>query len=147
MNVQIEKIGNIADECVTIACVAVTPDIEKIRSYALTKGTTLTGHVGERIHPFSLSDVLYFEAVDERVFACTKRQTYELRCRLYEVENEYADRHFIRCSKSFVLNLMQLQSISPALNGRFAAHMRNGETLIITRQYVPALKRAVLGGT
>lgn len=146
MKVQIKQIGSLSDECVTIECVEVTPDIDKIRSYALTKGTTLTGTVGEHIHPFALSDVLYFEAVDERVFACTKKQTYELKCRLYEVENAYADRHFIRCSKSFVLNLMQLQSISPALNGRFAAHMRNGETLIITRQYVPALKRAVLGG-
>jgi DNA-binding LytR/AlgR family response regulator len=32
------------------------------------------------------------------------------------------------------------------MNGRFAAHMKNGETVIISRQYVPDLKRAVMGG-
>ena len=32
---------------------------------------------------------------------------------------------------------MQLDSISPALNGRFYAHMKNGEKLVISRQYAP----------
>lgn len=51
-----------------------------------------------------------------------------------------------RCSKSVVLNLMLMESISPALNGRFYAHMSNGEKLMITRQFVPKLKRIVMGG-
>jgi DNA-binding LytR/AlgR family response regulator len=41
---------------------------------------------------------------------------------------------------------MKLESISPALNGRFTAHMKNGEEIIISRQYVPEIKCAVLGG-
>ncbi len=146
MKVRIKQISDKADECLIIECVEVTPDIESIRSYALTKGTTLTGSVDGRIYQFNLSDVLYFEAVDERVFAYTKSKMYELRIRLYELESAYADKHFIRCSKSFIINLMKLESISPALNGRFAAHMKNGEKIIISRQYVPKIKRAVLGG-
>lgn len=146
MKVRIKQISDKADECLIIECVEVTPDIESIRSYALTKGTTLTGSVDERIYQFNLSDVFYFEAVDERVFAYTKSRSYELKIRLYELENAYADKHFIRCSKSFVLNLMKLESISPALNGRFTAHMKNGEKIIISRQYVPEMKRAVMGG-
>ncbi len=146
MKVRIKKISDKADECLIIECVEVTTDIESIRSYALTKGTTLTGSADERIYQFNLSDVFYFEAVDERVFAYTKNKTYELKIRLYELENAYADKHFIRCSKSFIINLMKLESISPALNGRFTAHMKNGEKIIISRQYVPEIKRTVLGG-
>ena len=146
MKVYIKLIKDKTDECVIIECVEVTPQIESIRSFALTKGTTLTGTIQERIYQFNLSDILYFEAVDERVFAYTKNKSYELKIRLYELENAYADKHFIRCSKSFVINLMKLESISPALNGRFTAHMKNGEKIIISRQYVPEIKRAVLGG-
>lgn len=146
MKVNIKQINDKADECIIIECVEITPDIESIRSYALTKGTTLTGSVDERIYQFNLSDVLYFEAVDERVFAYTKNRSYELKIRLYELESAYADKHFIRCSKSFIINLMKLDSISPALNGRFRAHMKNGEIIIISRQYVPEIKQAVLGG-
>ena len=57
----------------------------------------------------------------------------------------YGAYHFIRCSKSVLLNLMQLESISPALNGRFFAHMNNKETVMISRAYVPKLKAAVMG--
>ena len=146
MKVRIKQIRDKDAECLTIECVEVTPDIESIRSYALTRGTTLTGSIGERIYQFNLADVFYFEAVDERVFAYTKDKAFELKTRLYELENAYADKHFIRCSKSFVINLMKLESISPALNGRFTANMRNSEKIIISRQYVPEMKRAVMGG-
>ena len=146
MKVRIKQISSKANECLIIECVEVTPDIESIRSYALTRGMTLTGSLDERIYQFNLSNVFYFEAVDERVFAYTKVRSFELKIRLYELENAYADKHFIRCSKSFIINLMKLESISPALNGRFTAHMRNGEKIIISRQYVPEVKRAVLGG-
>lgn len=145
MKVRIKQITEKADECLIIECVEVTPDIESIRSYALTKGMTLTGSINERFYQFNLSDVFYFEAVDEWVFAYTKGRSYELKIRLYELENAYADKHFIRCSKSFIINLMKLESISPAFNGRFTAHMKNDEKIIISRQYVPIIKRVVLG--
>ncbi|MFH5834451.1 MAG: LytTR family transcriptional regulator [Clostridia bacterium] len=146
MKVKIRKISEKADECLTIECVEITPDVESIRSYALSRGTVLTGRISERYYQFSLASVLYFEAVDEKVFAYTKTKTYELKSRLYELEDAYKDKMFIRCSKSFLLNLMKLESIAPALNGRFYAHMKNGEKIIISRQYVPLIKRQVLGG-
>ena len=146
MRVRIRQIPDRADEQVVIECVEVTKDIEDIRAYASTKGTTLIGACNDRAYQFGLETVIYFEAVDERVFAYTKERVYEMKLRLYELENAYADRHFIRCSKSFIINLMKLESISPALNGRFTAHMRNGEKIIISRQYVPALRTAVMGG-
>lgn len=146
MRVSIKQITDCADEQVVIKCVEVTKDIEDIRVYALTKGTTLTGVCNDRTYQFKLENVFYFEAVDERVFAYTKGMVYELRIRLYEIESAYSDKRFVRCSKSFVINLMKLESISPALNGRFTAHMKSGESIIISRQYVPALKQAVMGG-
>ena len=146
MRVHIKQIENKANECLIIECVEVTPDIQSIRSYALAKGLVLTGSADERLYQFNLSAVYSFEAVDERVFAYTKDRSFELKIRLYELEKAYEDKHFIRCSKSFIINLMKLESISPALNGRFTAHMKNGEDIIISRQYVPQIKRAVLGG-
>lgn len=146
MKVQIRQISQKADERLLIECVEITSEIERIQSFALISGTSLTGSRDDRIYQFNLADVIYFEAVDEHVFACTRYHTFELKVRLYELENAYADQHFVRCSKSFIINLMQLECISPALNGRFSAHMHSGETIIISRQYVPAVKRVVMGG-
>lgn len=147
MQVNIRKILNREKEQVIIECVEITPQVRDIYSYVQNKGTEISGIVeGEYQKKFRLEDVYYFEALDEKVFGYTKDQVFELKMRLYEVEKEYEDRHFVRCSKSIVLNLMLLDSISPALNGRFFAHMKNEEKLMISRQYASHVKNVVMGG-
>lgn len=148
MKVSIRKILKKEDEQVIIECVEITPEIKDIYAFVQGKGTEISGIVEEQYHKkFRLEDVYYFEALDEKVFAYTREQVYEIRMRLYEVEAAYEKCHFIRCSKSIVLNLMLLDSISPALNGRFFAHMKNGEKLMISRQYASHLKQIVVGGS
>lgn len=143
MKVTIKNING-GKEQVIIECERVTPDIEDIRCYAESKGTSLCGTAdGDRHERFELEQVYYFEAVDEKVFACTDNKVYQIKQRLYEVEKTYAGCHFVRCSKSAVINLMLLESISPALNGRFFAHMKNGEKVIISRQYAKEVKNRV----
>lgn len=145
MRVSIRKIKD-GKEQVIIECQRVTPDIEDICSYIRSKGTALSGTAdGQNVERFNLQSVYYFEALDEKVFAYTKEKVYEVKARLYEVEQAYSASYFVRCSKSVVLNLMLLESISPALNGRFCAHMKNGEKLIISRQYAPAVKQRIMG--
>lgn len=146
MKVTVRSIEDKDAEQVVIECVEVTQDVRDIEAYVLSKGTLLSGVAKERLYTFHLASVLYFEAVDERVFAYTKEQVLEMKVRLYMLEEAYGDRFFVRCSKSVLINLLQLDSISPALNGRFTAHMKNGEKIIISRQYAGAFKRAVLEG-
>lgn len=147
MRVTIKKIAEKEKEQVVIECVEVTQEINEIEAYVESKGTTLSGTMdGQRMKQFALKEVFYFEAIDEKVFAYTADEVYELRLRLYEVEQAYERYHFVRCSKSVVLNLMLLDGISPALNGRFFAHMRNGEKLMISRQYASHIKQIVMGG-
>ena len=47
---------------------------------------------------------------------------------------------------SNVLNLVK-EAIKPALNGRFLVRLRNGEDVIVSRKYVPALKAALEEGS
>jgi DNA-binding LytR/AlgR family response regulator len=53
--------------------------------------------------------------------------------------------HFLRISKSMLLNLMKVESIRPAFNGRFLAVLHSGEEVIVSRSYVKGLKRALKG--
>lgn len=147
MRAVIRKIADENNEQVIIECTDITREVRDIYAYALTKGTELSGQLGDTLSRFRLEDVCYFEAVDEKVFAYTEDKVFELKIRLYEVEEAYGAHHFVRCSKSVILNLMKLDSISPALSGRFTAHMKNGEKVIISRQYAPALKKIVIGGS
>lgn len=147
MKVCIRKIGKKEEEKVIIECTEITPEVEEIRTYVMGKGVELSGITnGGRRDRFRLESVYYFEALDEKLFAYTGEQVYEVKMRLYEAERAFGRFHFVRCSKSVILNLLLLEGISPALNGRFFAHMKNGERLMISRQYAGKMKKIVMGG-
>ena len=85
-------------------------------------------------------DIYYFEAVDNKVFVYLEKDVYECRFKLYELEQRFMGTDFFRATKSTIVNLSKVKSFSPAFNGRFELLMKNGEKLIVSRQYVPDLK-------
>ena len=92
-------------------------------------------------------EIYYFEAVDNRVFLYLEKDVYETKFKLYELEERFGGTDFIRASKSAIINLAQVKSLIPSFSGRFEASMKNGEKVIISRQYVPSLKEKLgLGG-
>ncbi len=147
MKVKIQKVVEKEQEQVLIECTEITKEIKDIYAYVHSKGVELSGKENGNVERFKLEEVFYFEALDEKLFAYTEKQVFEVKLRLYEAERAYADYHFVRCSKSVVLNLMKLKSISPALNGRFIAYLKNGEKVMISRQYVSVIKQIIMGGS
>ena len=146
MNVNVQRIGPGEPEQVLIQCHKVTGEVAGIIRYIKSAGVTLAGYLEERITQIPLQDIFYVEAVDDRVFASTSDQTYELKLKLYEFEDAYRRQRFFRCSKSMIVNLMKVDSVYPILNGRLSAKLHNREEVIISRQYVPVLKEILSGG-
>lgn len=145
MRVSVSQISVDQEERAVIQCHEVDDDVKSIVSFIKTTGAALSGYIDEKATQIPLQDIYFVEAVDNKVFAYTAKKVYELKCKLYEFEAQYENRRFFRCSKSFVINLMKIDHVRPALNGRFSAKLFNGEEIIISRQYVPELKRRLLG--
>ena len=145
LKVSVKQIGRDRDEQVIVHCYEVNDDVKTIVSFIKSTGITLPGYIEEWASQISLQDIYFVEAVDNKVFAYTAKKVYELKCKLYEFVMLYENRKFFRCSKSFVINLMKINHVRPILNGRFSATLFNGEEVIISRQYVPELKKRLLG--
>ena len=110
--------------------------------YALkAERTKLTAYADGGITMIDPKDVYYFESVDNRVFAYCEKQVYEVRKKLYELESELTGTEFLRISKSTIADVSKFQRLAPSFNGRLEAKLKNGETIIVSRQYVPALKQ------
>ncbi len=125
---------------IIIKCRQVDEQILKM-VYALKAGQEkLTGIKDGSIVQIAPKDVYYFEAVDNKVFLYLEKEVYETRYKLYELEERFRGTDFLRVSKSYIMNLSKVQRLSPGFNGRFEAIMKNGEKLVISRQYVPVLK-------
>lgn len=88
-------------------------------------------------------EVFYFESVEQKVFAYCKSEVYQVKSKLYELLDELPGWKFVRVSKSVILNLNKIKSLTPAFSGRYEALLKNGEKVIISRQYVGLLKESL----
>lgn len=110
--------------------------------YALKAGREkITVLKGDKILQVLPGDIFYFESVDNKVFVYMEKEVYETKMKLYELEEMFENTQFFRASKSAIINLANVRNFSPSFGGRFEACMKNGERLMISRQYVPDLKR------
>ena len=140
MKITIQDLPEGAEEEIIIRCRGMDEQLLKL-IYALKSGREkLAVSQDEKICQILPSSVYYFESVDNRVFACLEKEVYETKLKLYELEERFYGTDFFRASKSVIMNLAKVESLSPAFNGRFEVTMKNGEKLIISRQYVPLLK-------
>ena len=85
-------------------------------------------------------DILFFESVDDKVFAYTLEDVFETKFKLYELEQVLPERIFFRANKAVIVNLNKIKSLSPAFGGRFEAILKNDYKVIISRNYVPRIK-------
>lgn len=145
MQTRITKIDREKPELLEIQCHSVSEEVREIVAFVKSRQGQLTGIADERQYEISISDIFYIESVDNKAFIYTKSKVYETRQKLYELEEMLSKKHFLRVSKSTLLNLMKVSAIKPALNSRFTAVLQSGEQVVITRKYVPALKKALKG--
>lgn len=145
MQTKVRKVARDQEERVIIECYQVDHNIKEIIRFIEARQNGIAVIDQEKKRWITLSDIYYVEAVEDRVFAYLKKEVYEIKLRLYEFEAMYGDGAFFRCSKSVIVNLMKIDSIAPALNGRFLALLTSNETVIISRKYVPELKRRLRG--
>lgn len=104
-------------------------------------GSKLNVYRNSEIFRIEPEQVYYFESVDQKVFAYCRTDVFEIKSKLYELEEELPKQDFIRAAKSIILNLNKIKSLTPAFGGRFEALLKNGEKVIISRQYVSVLKK------
>ena len=145
MEIKILKIARTEPEQLEIRCHEVTEQVKEIVTFVKSRQGQLTGVIEGKQYEVPVSDVYYVEAVDNTVFIYGQTQVYKARQKLYELEGILREKYFLRVSKSLILNLMKIKCIKPALNGRYSAILQSGEEIVISRKYVPDLKKALRG--
>jgi len=129
------------EDQIIVKCRNMTPEMMELIHRIQMQSYVLTGYVGDTIHKVPPSDVFYIETVNGRTFLYGKQDVYEVKQKLYELEENLGASDFLRISKSTLLNLSKIKTLVPALSGRLEAVLKNDEKVIISRQYVGELKK------
>lgn len=139
--VTINQIEADKNEEIVINCYEINDEVLKIVEKLKKSETVLLGSKDSEMFQIELKDIYYIESVDNKTYICMQKNVFESKLKLYEVEALTQNTKLFRCSKAMILNLAKIRSVSPSVNGRFEAKLLNGESVIISRQYVPNLKK------
>ncbi len=140
MKIVIEELQDGEEDQIIIKCREMPDELLHVLAMLKSQGA-LIAYDGNEIHRIQPKDIYYIEVVDNKTFLYCADKVLESRQKLYELESCLSNSDFLRVSKSVLLNLCKIRSLSPALNGRFEATLGNNERVIISRQYVRDLKK------
>lgn len=143
MKVRIEIVENLIEDEIMIRCSKLDDRIQKVYDSLMdaTKGSRhLMLYKGSVEYYVPLQDILFFETMDQCISAHTVNQVFETTYRLYELE-ELLPGYFMRVSKSTILNLNHIYSISRNLTASSEVQFINTHKQVyVSRHYYKSLK-------
>ena len=127
------------EESIIISVNSMTDNI--LKAINLIKSPdSLTVYINGEAFMIPITNVYYVESVDLKTFVYAQKTVYQSRMKLYEIEDYLKSSDFLRISKQVIVNIKKIKSVASAGDSRFQATLKNGEKVLISRQYVPALK-------
>lgn len=140
MKITIENLPDGAEEEIIIRSNNMDSEMLEL-IFALKAGRNrITAFSQNEIVKLNSNDIFYFESVDNKVYAYCENSVFDVKQKLYELEELYSRQDFVRISKAMIVNISKIRKIVPMFNGRLEALLNNGEKVVISRQYVPELK-------
>lgn len=106
--------------------------------------TVISGVKDDKVEILEQSGLIRAYAEGGKVFAKTERGLYQVRLRLYELEERLDGSIFVRISNSEIVNLKKVKSIDLSFVGTICMEMSDGEVSYVSRRYVSKIKK-ILG--
>lgn len=128
---------------ITIEYPKYNEQVSRIVQHIKSEEAFLVGEENGRNYRLNIPDIYYIESIDKRTFIYTKESVYQTTQRLHQLEMELKKYSFIRVSKRCLLNINVLVCLKTLVNSKLEANLLNGEKIIISRTYIPEIKKAV----
>lgn len=140
MKLTINQNLEIAEEEVIINCAYVDERMQRLIDCVRQFTFSIEGEWDGKIYQIPVEAIYYIESVDGKTFLYEKQQAYYSRQTLASMEQMLRHTAFVRISKNCLLNTAHLKCVEAYRNHRMRAELKNGEQLIISRNYIDSLK-------
>ena len=141
MKVRIELDPQMDEPEMIIRAPRLTEDVARLQQLILEqKMTPLTFYKDRSEYFVDVSEILFFETDGEKIYGHTKEEAYEVRQKLYELE-EILPIAFCRISKSTIVNTKQIYSIEKSFSGTSTVNFyQTHKQVHVSRHYFQLLK-------
>lgn len=141
MKVRIELDPQMDEPEMIIRAPRLTEEVTRLQQLILEqKMTPLTFYKDRSEYFVDVSEILFFETDGEKIYGHTREEAYEVRQKLYELE-EILPIAFCRISKSTIVNTKQIYSIEKSFSGTSTVNFyQTHKQVHVSRHYYQLLK-------
>ncbi len=148
MKIRIELVEELEEDEVVLRCRCLNEEVTKIQnaiSDVQAVRQNLLLYKEDTEYYIAIEDILFLETEGAIINAHTRDNVYQTKHRLYELE-EILPGYFLRISKSAIINLREVYSISRSnlSTTSVAAFSKSHKTVFVSRHYVKQLKEKLM---
>ncbi len=100
----------------------------------------IVGYRGQVSELLSPGRIVRIYAESKKVFVRTAEECYEVKDRLYVLEEQLKEQKFVRISNSELVNVQQIAQLDMSYAGTIRMQMRNGDVTFVSRRYMRKIK-------
>ena len=141
MKVRIELDPQMDEPEMIIRAPRLTEEVARLQQLILEQNMTPLTFYKDRSEYFvDVLEILFFETDGEKIYGHTREEAYEVRQKLYELE-EILPIAFCRISKSTIVNAKQIYSIEKSFSGTSTVNFyQTHKQVHVSRHYYQLLK-------
>lgn len=148
MKIDIDLNPEYKDITVTIKAPEMKTEVTELMNRLQSpKSKSIIGKIDQKLFILNPHDIVIFYSNEQKVLAETMDKAYEVKQKLYELEEELGGESFVRISKYAIVNIDKIKDIEMFFNGSLVVNLVNNKQEYISRRYVSKVKQYIgMGG-
>lgn len=103
----------------------------------------LAGFKEDTLEILEQVQISHIYTANGKVYAVNDKGEYQLRLRMYELEDRLDKNSFVRISNSEIINLKKVNNFDLSFAGTICVTLLNGTVTYVSRRYVAKIKQAL----
>ena len=142
MQIEIKIDETLSEPRIIIMTNKITDEIsELMQRLADEKPRLLACLKKETVSLLEQEKIIRIYAANSKVFAVTEDDEYQVRLRLYELEDRLDRKFFVRISNSEIINLRKIEEFDMSFTGTICVSLSNGAVTYVSRRSVAKIKQ------
>lgn len=148
MKIDIQIDDNSKETRVVIYTSEITEEVQAIlNNLKRVQQKYILGMKDERIYILNPDEISFFYSEKGKVFAQTYNLVYEIKEKLYKLEENLKGTSFVRISKFAIANVDKIKNLEILFNGNVCINFFDGKQEYISRRYMKKIREYLnIGG-
>lgn len=142
MNIEIKVDSKYIEPKLVVYTNEITEDLKKIiENINTNQANNIQGYKEKKLYILDQKKIKTVYSENGKVYAEKDNDTYELKNRIYELEEMLDKKIFVRISNSEIVNFKNVENLDFSFTGTIKLNFKDGTNTFVSRRYIPKIKK------